>query len=70
MPVSCLPQGPCIVYAEAEGGARFGGFNSEGFCSSDDYSSSFNSFLYCWPKGSREPVVLGKVKNSKRMATA
>ena len=64
LPLSYLmtdgPQGPCMIYAETEDGIRFGGFNSEGFSSSDDYASSFKAFLYCWPKGSEDPVVLNK----------
>ena len=49
-----------MIYAETEDGIRFGGFNSEGFSSSDDYAASFKAFLYCWPKGSETPVVLNK----------
>jgi len=54
-------KGPCVVYAETEVGVRFGGFNSEGFSSSDDYAASFAAFLYCWPGSGEECVKLGKV---------
>eukprot|EP00873_Tetraselmis_striata_P018757 jgi/Tetstr1/439021/TSEL_027513.t1 len=47
-------KGPCVVYAEAEAGVRFGGFNSEGFSSSDDYAASFAEFLSCWPGSGKE----------------
>ncbi|KAL3152217.1 hypothetical protein ABBQ32_001302 [Trebouxia sp. C0010 RCD-2024] len=57
----CDMKGPCVIYCETEQGARFGGFNSEGFKSSDDYSSSSKAFLFCWKASDKEPTVLGKV---------
>lgn len=57
----CNMKGPCVVYAVTSTGARFGGFNSEGFKSSDDYSPSSKAFLFCWPKSAAEPVLLSKV---------
>uniref|UniRef100_A0A061S6C0 TLDc domain-containing protein n=1 Tax=Tetraselmis sp. GSL018 TaxID=582737 RepID=A0A061S6C0_9CHLO len=58
-------KGPCVIYAETSEGVRFGGFNPQGFCSSDDYTSSFSAFLFCWPPGSDEVVVLKKVGGSE-----
>jgi len=58
-------KGPCVVYAETEDGHRLGGFNSEGFSSSDDYAASFTAFLFCWPKKGEECVKLGKVGGSE-----
>lgn len=54
-------KGPCVIYCETEKGARFGGFNSEGFKSSDDYSSSSKAFLFCWTASDKEPIILRKV---------
>ena len=57
----CDMKGPCVIYCETEKGARFGGFNSEGFKSSDDYSSSSKAFLFCWTASDKEPIMLQKV---------
>ncbi|KAL3142620.1 hypothetical protein ABBQ38_002932 [Trebouxia sp. C0009 RCD-2024] len=57
----CDMKGPCVIYCETEQGGRFGGFNSEGFKSSDDYSSSSKAFLFCWTASHKEPTILGKV---------
>ena len=62
-------KGPCVVAARTRGGARFGGFNPEGFQSSDDYRSSHKAFLYCWPAtagATSEPVILRKARASAR----
>ncbi|KAL0026643.1 hypothetical protein WJX79_000393 [Trebouxia sp. C0005] len=57
----CNMKGPCVVYAVTSAGARFGGFNSEGFKSSDDYSPSSKAFLFCWPQSEEDPVILRKI---------
>ena len=54
-------KGPCVIYCETEHGARFGGFNSEGFKSSDDYTSSSKAFLFCWTASDGALVILHKV---------
>ena len=57
----CNMKGPCVIYAVTSTGARFGGFNSEGFKSSDDYSPSSKAFLFCWPQSEEQPIILRKV---------
>lgn len=57
----CNMKGPCVIYAVTSSGARFGGFNSEGFRSSNDYSPSSKAFLFCWPQSEEDPVILRKV---------
>ena len=59
----CDMKGPCVIYCETDQGDRFGGFNSEGFKSSDDYSASSKAFLFCWVASDKEPVVLRKVQD-------
>lgn len=63
-------KGPCVIICETEQGARFGGFNSEGFKSSDDYSSSTKAFLFCWTAADKAPVVLRKVLSCKQAVTS
>lgn len=63
----CDMKGPCVVYCETKDGARFGGFNSEGFKSSDDYSSSSKAFLFCWTASDQEPIILQKVHSLKHV---
>jgi len=52
-----------VIYAVTSTGARFGGFNSEGFKSSDDYSPSSKAFLFCWPQSEEDPVILRKARH-------
>ena len=54
-------KGPCVVYCTTSSGTRFGGFNSVGFSSSDDYAASSKAFLFCWPEESAQPLILRKV---------
>lgn len=54
-------KGPCVVYCTTSSGTRFGGFNSVGFSSSDDYVASSKAFLFCWPEESAQPLILRKV---------
>lgn len=62
-------KGPCVIYCETKDGARFGGFNSEGFKSSDDYSASSKAFLFCWTTSDQEPIILQKVYDLKHGLT-
>ena len=62
-------KGPCVVYGVTSTGARFGGFNSEGFKSSDDYYASSNAFLFCWPASEDQPVILRKVPSAWWLVT-
>lgn len=39
----------------------FGGFSPICHMSSDDYTSSWSAFLFCFPGGARTPTVLRKV---------
>lgn len=58
-------KGPCVVVGTTTGGARFGGFHSEGFKGSDDYYATWKAFLFCWPATaglSDPPIVLKKVR--------
>lgn len=41
-------RGPVVVVGETDAGARFGGFHSAGFASTDDYFSTMASFVFCW----------------------
>ena len=59
----CNMKGPCVIYAVTSSGARFGGFNSEGFRSSNDYSPSSKAFLFCWPQSEEDPVILRKARH-------
>lgn len=55
-------RGPVVVVGETEAGARFGGFHSAGFASTDDYFSTMASFLFAWPsKRGGEPVKCEKI---------
>ncbi len=65
----CNMNGPCVIYAVTTTGARFGGFNSEGFKSSDDYSPSSKAFLFCWPQSEEDPVILRKARHVFKLTT-
>lgn len=66
---SCDFRGPCVVvgYTE-EDSFKFGGFNPEGYRSTDDYYDTFEAFLFYWPHpggaADSAPVVLPKVGGS------
>ncbi len=59
----CDMKGPVVIIAETVDGHKFGGFNPEGFKSSDDYAASYRAFLLCWPDARKrdDVIVLGKV---------
>ena len=50
-------KGPAVVVAWTTDGVRFGGFNPEGFKSSDDYDASFDAFLFCWPRAAPDECI-------------
>ncbi|GJN28067.1 hypothetical protein PR202_gb16148 [Eleusine coracana subsp. coracana] len=69
----CDFKGPCVVVGRTDGGLRFGGFNPEGYRSTDDYYDTLDAFLFYWPEASAAgetetsaamPVVLPKVGGS------
>ncbi|CAO2152331.1 unnamed protein product [Urochloa humidicola] len=73
----CDFKGPCVVIgytATGGGGLKFGGFNPEGYRSTDDYYDTLDAFLFYWPLESDSssspapapapPVVLRKVGGS------
>ena len=65
---NCDFKGPCVVVATTVNGNRFGGFNPVGWRSTDDYSASFNAFLFFWPAQHAQdsaPVLLRKVGGSE-----
>lgn len=47
----CDFKGPCIVLGRTDRGFRFGGFNPEGYRSTDDYYDTLDAFLFYWPEG-------------------
>ncbi|CAO2148496.1 unnamed protein product [Urochloa humidicola] len=72
----CDFKGPCVVLGYTAGaGLKFGGFNPEGYRSTDDYYDTLDAFLFYWPpegveaaesssSSSPAPVVLRKVGGS------
>ncbi|KAK9120689.1 hypothetical protein Syun_018306 [Stephania yunnanensis] len=60
----CDFKGPCVVigYTNDPIPFKFGGFNPEGYRSTDDYYDTFDAFLFYWRE--LEPVILNKVGGS------
>ena len=61
--VGARAQGPTLLIARSEGGARFGAFNPLGFASREDYRDTNGAFLFRWADGAApdsEPEYLAK----------
>jgi hypothetical protein len=60
-------QGPGLLLARTQGGARFGAFNNLGWASREDYRDSNGAFLMRWAPGTpadAPPEILAKVRRA------
>ncbi|MQL91626.1 hypothetical protein Taro_024240 [Colocasia esculenta] len=68
---NCDFKGPCVVLGYTTTSFKFGGFNPEGYRSTDDYYDTFDAFLFYWEgtsckdgDGDGDPIILPKVGGS------
>lgn len=54
-------KGPCVIYGVTTDGHRFGGFNPQGYESTDDYRAAPNAFLFYMGTKGGDPFVCKKV---------
>lgn len=53
-----------MIVGTTDEGFRFGGFNPEGYRSTDDYYDTLEAFLFYWPTDGADPIILRKVGGS------
>uniref|UniRef100_A0A1D1XKP6 Interferon-induced protein 44 n=1 Tax=Anthurium amnicola TaxID=1678845 RepID=A0A1D1XKP6_9ARAE len=65
---NCDFKGPCVIVGYTNKTFKFGGFNPEGYRSTDDYCDTFDAFLFYWDETSEDnngdPIILPKVGGS------
>ncbi|XP_078156450.1 TLDc domain protein isoform X1 [Carex rostrata] len=64
-------KGPCVIIGYTGNNFKFGAFNPEGYRSTDDYSDTFDAFLFYWKEtntggaeNDEDPIILPKVGGS------
>ncbi|XP_068650752.1 uncharacterized protein [Aristolochia californica] len=62
----CDFKGPCVIVGYSTKLFKFGGFNPEGYRSTDDYYDTFDAFLFYWKENDEttQPIILPKVGGS------
>ncbi|KAL1333358.1 hypothetical protein HN51_062179 [Arachis hypogaea] len=65
----CDFKGPCVIIGYTNKSFKFGGFNPEGYRSTDDYYDTFDPFLFYWADNNNngpdvEPIILPKIGGS------